>query len=125
MCRNAMQVMAANPRWHLVDYGLMSETFLGGSHIRDLHHPKPFFLLQALNIFLNLQQEHGTPPRPVMMDTKDVYEFDAEQEVQRVYKALEEEKQRVRDVQSSGLYKGIRMLVKIGRKFGGSQESDH
>ena len=41
----------------------MSESFLVGKHLRDEHHPNKDFMLQAMNVYLNLYQEHGSKAR--------------------------------------------------------------
>lgn len=48
--------MRVKHRWHLLDYGHMSAAFFDGSILRDAVHPLPFFLLEALNMVLNLFQ---------------------------------------------------------------------
>lgn len=55
-----VQIVADNPRWHFVDFGQMSEAFLTGTHLRDEHHPGTNFMLQVMNIYLNLYQSHGS-----------------------------------------------------------------
>lgn len=72
-----MQIVSENPRWHLVDLGQMSDSFLTGQHLRDEHHPKPEFMLQILNLYLNLQLEHGHPPRPALGAPGSVAKWDA------------------------------------------------
>jgi hypothetical protein len=50
----AAAVVARQPRWHLLDFGRMSLPYcFNGSHMRDAHHPKPWFMLNALNILFN------------------------------------------------------------------------
>lgn len=57
------QVVAENPRWHLVDLGHMSESFLAARHLRDAHHPNRDFTLHVMNVYLNLHWQHGYAPR--------------------------------------------------------------
>lgn len=52
-------VLRNRTRWHLVDYGQMSEaTMLDFAHLRDGLHPNQQFMMQGLNIILNLYREH-------------------------------------------------------------------
>ncbi len=55
-----LQIVADNPRWHLVDFGAMSDSFLTGGHLRDEHHPNTNFMLQIMNVYLNLYHQHGS-----------------------------------------------------------------
>lgn len=74
----ARQVVSENPRWHMVDFGAMSESFLSGRHLRDFHHPNQQFMLQAMNMYLNLNAMLGSQPRPVTSSIGDVARWDAE-----------------------------------------------
>ena len=56
----------------------MSDAFLAGQHLRDEHHPKADFMLQVMNIYLNLHAEHGHPPRPAKGLPGSVEKWDAE-----------------------------------------------
>ena len=73
-----MQIIAENPRWHMVDLGSMSESFLSGDHLRDEHHPRREILLQILNIYLSLQREFGTQADSVTRVKGNVARWDAE-----------------------------------------------
>lgn len=42
----------------------MSEASLLGQHLEDEHHPKSGFMLQAVNIYLNIHREHGPKSAP-------------------------------------------------------------
>ena len=54
-------VVSQRPRWHLLDYGMISEaTAVDGAHLRDGLHPNSAFVIQGLNIMLNLYREHIT-----------------------------------------------------------------
>lgn len=55
-----VQIVTENPRWHLVDLGPMSDSFLTGGHLRDEHHPNTNFMLQVVNVYLNLYHQHGS-----------------------------------------------------------------
>ena len=60
IARGVVQIVADNPRWHLVDLGAMSDSFLTGGHLRDWHHPNTNFMLQVVNVYLNLYHQHGS-----------------------------------------------------------------
>lgn len=53
------EVIANRPRWHLIDYGQMSEPFMfDHAHLRDGLHPNSPFVAQGFNILLNLYRDH-------------------------------------------------------------------
>lgn len=54
--------------WHVVDFEMMTSKFVHKRlYLRDRAHPSPWFLLQAVNIYLNLyhQQLAETVPTQV------------------------------------------------------------
>ena len=63
------QVLSREPRWHLVDFQQMSVVH-HNEHLSDGLHPKPGFMRQAFDIYLNIfrqEQAHRlqyTAPRP-------------------------------------------------------------
>lgn len=74
----ARQVVASNPRWHLVDIGQMSDAFLAGQHLRDEHHPNREFMMQVLNMYLNLHASLGRAPHAVSHTRGSVDAWDAD-----------------------------------------------
>ena len=73
-----LQVVKERPRWHLVDFGHMSEAFITGAHLRDPHHPREDFMMKALDIYLNLHAEFGSAPLPRQHVIGDVQRWDIE-----------------------------------------------
>lgn len=47
-----------------MDFGAMSEASLAGGHLQDEHHPNSHFMLQAVNIYLNIYADQGPKSAP-------------------------------------------------------------
>lgn len=58
----------------------MTETFIDASHLRDPHHPNTGFMMQVVDIYLNLHNSFGFPMPPKMHEIGDLERYDRDWE---------------------------------------------